>query len=260
VSFGPGPEGTSGRDTTGLGNAWGSRGGSLIRSIFNWVVPVTVVERWYDDITGSYLAITGNTAGFFGHRPSVEFFSNVCDWELHAVNIWYPIRATRTGAEPEQYQITCHMFTAFSGYDPIEFNPTILFGPQLITTELFNQGSVRAQGGTNPANNPLGTGWIVSNNTHRTGMFGSAALAPALNDAGARSYVTAAPIGERPIGWDKKMCNQITFKRPLRMRRNRRLTIQLIGINESFRGTPLTFLTVSALYTELPNPRGAFRT
>jgi len=259
VSFGLGPEATGGRDTTGLGDAWGTRGGSLVRSILNYVVPVTVVERWYGDNSGSLFAQTGNTNGAFEHRPSVEFFSARRDWEIHAANIWYPIRGTAQVGDPTEYQISTHIFTAFSGYDPIEFNATALFGPQLITTQTFNQGTVRGQGGTNPANNPLGTGWLVGNNTHRVGIFGGAPSVPHVSDAAARSYLSGGGP-ERPIGWDKRLANTITFPRPLRILRNRRITFQLIGATSSFRGTPLTFLTVSILYTELPNPRESYRT
>jgi len=259
VSLGIGSEGVSGRDTTGLGNSWGTRGGSLIRSIFNWVVPVTVIERWYDDDTGSLFGLSAGSNGTFEQRPSVEFFSDECDWELHAVNVTYPIRSTNTVGDPTDYQIICHIFTAFAPYDPIEFNVSGPFGPQLITTELFNQGTVRAMGGTSPSNNPFGTGFIIGNNTHRVGHFGGSVASPPLGDAGGRSYLSGGGP-ERPIAWDKKMMNQITFQRPLRVRRNRRLTFQLIGITSAFRGTPVTHISASILYSELPNIRRSFRT
>jgi len=220
------------------------------------VLPVTVVERWYDDHTGSLFGQTANTAGLDGQRPSVEFFSARRDWELHAVDAWYPIKATPFLANPTEYQITLHMFTAFSGYDPIAFNPTILFGPHLITNQLFNQGTVRGQGGTNPTNNPLGTGYILSNNTHRTGMFGSGTVSQ-VSDQGGRSYLSGGGT-ERPIAWAKHI--RFQFQRPLRILRNRRLTLQLIGANTTFFGTPTTFLTASILYSELPNPRESYLT
>lgn len=259
MSFGIGPEGVSGRDTTGISNSWGTRGGSLIRAILNFVVPVTVIERWYDDDTGSLFALSGTSGAAFEQRPSVEFFSDECDWEMHACNIFYPIRATATVGDPTEYQIICHIFTAFAPYDPIEFNLAGPFGPQLITTELFNQGTVRGEGGTSPSNAPFGTGWIVGNNQHRVGVFGGTAARPPISDSAGRSYVSGGGT-ERPIAWDKKMCNQITFPRPLRIRRNRRITFQLIGLTSAFRGTPVTFITVSILYTELPNIRRSFRT
>ncbi len=253
-----GAEGTSGRDTTGLSNAWGTRGSSLIRSILNYVVPVTVVERWYDDLTGSLFGQTANAPGANTQRPSVEFFSASRDWELHAVNAWYPIKAVEFGANPTEYQITLHLFTAFGGYNPIEFVPTALTGPQLILNQSFNQGTVRGQGGSNAVNAPFGAGWILANEVHRTRVHGTGTVSQ-LSDSWGRGYVSGGGV-EREIATDKKLQNHTWFQRPIRVLRNRRITFQLIGTNDVFVGTPITFLTVSILYSELPNPRESYRT
>lgn len=255
---GLGAEGTSGRDTTGLSNAWGTRGGSLIRSILNYVVPVTVVERWYGDIEGSLFGQSAGTDGLNTQRPAVEFFSASRDWELHAINAWYPIKAIEFGANPTEYQVTLHLFTAFAPYNPIESLPTALTGPQLILNQGFNQGTVRGQGGTNALNAPFGAGWILSNAVHRTRILGSATVSQ-LSDSFGRSY-TDSGNNNRAIAVDKKLQNHTWFHRPIRVLRNRRITIQLIGGNDAFVGTPVTFLTVSILYSELSNPRNSYRT
>jgi len=259
VSVGIGYEGSSGRDTAGLGNAWGTRGGSFLRSIFNAVIPVTVVERWYGKLDGSLFGLTGGTDGFLGFRPSVEFFSESRDWELHSINVSYPVMGTiGATAGPTEYRIITTLFTAFAGFNPIEFNPTILFGPQLITNDTFNQGTVRAQGGVAPVNNPLGFGYVLSDSTTRVGIFGST-LAPQKSDSWARSYTNSGG-DNRPIALDKKLMNTIYFHRPLRILRGRRITVQLQGADDTFSYVPDHTLQVSITYTELPNPRGSFTT
>jgi len=191
-------------------------------------------------------------------RPAVEFFSPTRDWELHAVNCYYPIKAVEFGANPTEYQVTLHMFTAAGAYNPIEFLPTALFGPALILNQSFNQGSVRGQGGSNAVNNPLGAGWILANEVHRTGVFGSGTVNQ-ISDSWGRSYVSGGGV-ERPIAVDKRLQNETYFHRPVRVLRNRRIGFQLTGTNDAFVGTPITSLTVSILYSELPNPRESYRT
>lgn len=255
-----GYESSSGRNTEGLGNAWGSRGGSLIRSIFNAVIPVTVVERWYGELDGSLFGLTAGFEGLLAHRPSVEFFSESRDWELHSINLNYPLMINNGGTGGSvQYRIVTTLFTAFAGYNPIEFNPTILFGPQLITNETFNQGTVRGQGGANPVNNPLGIGYLLCDDSMRIGMKGTAGNHDVRNDAMWREYIDSGGV-DRPIGFDKKLMNSIHFRRPLRIRRGRRITVQLQGLDDTFSYTPNMSLQCSILYTELPNPRGSFMT
>lgn len=260
MSVGTGYEGSSGRDTTGLGNAWGTSGGSFIRSIFNAVIPVTIVERWYGKLDGSLFAQTAGTAGFLGFRPAVEFFSEQRDWELHAINISYPIMADiGLTAGPSEYRVVTNLFTAFAGFNPIEFNPTVLFGPQLITNDTFNQGTVRGQGGVAPIDNPLGFGLVLADVTTRVGVRGTFGAVPQKSDSWGRAYVDLA-MNDRPIATDKKLQNQITFRRPMRILRGRRITVQLGGADNTFSYTPVHSLQVSILYTELANPRGSFST
>jgi len=258
---GIGYEGSSGRQTAGLGNAWGTRGGSFLRGIFNAVIPVTVVERWYGELDGSLFGLTAGFGGFLAHRPSIEFFSESRDWELHSINVWYPIMSNNGGTGGSvQYRITTSLFTAFAGYNPIEFNPTILFGPQLITNETFNQGTVRGQGGSNPVGNPLGFGYLLADESMRIGMKGGGgAFHQPRNDAMYREYIDSGGA-DRPIGYDRKMVNTITFRRPLRIRRGRRITVQLEGRDDTFSYTPNMSLECSITYTELPNPRGSYST
>jgi len=261
VSVGLGYEGSSGRDTAGLGNAWGTRGGSFLRSIFNAVIPVTVVERWFGELDGSVFGLTAGTPGALGFRPSVEFFSASRDWELHSINVSYPLMENvgATGGATE-YRIITTLFTAFAGFNPIEFDPTILFGPQLITNTTFNQGTVRGQGGVAPVNNPLGFGYVLADFSTRVGTKGTGGgVVPANQDSWGRSYVNLA-LADQPIAGDKKLMNTIYFHRPLRVKRNRRITVQLQGLDATFGYTPNHTLQVSITYNELPNPRGSFTT
>jgi len=260
VSADVGYESSSGRNTEGLGNAWGTRGGSLVRAIFNAVIPVTVVERWYGKLDGSLFAQTAGTEGALGFRPAVEFFSVSRDWEIHAINISYPVMsAVGMAGDSGDYRIITNLFTAFAGFNPIEFNPTVLFGPQLITNDTFNQGTVRGQGGVAPVDNPLGFGLVLADVTTRVGARGTFGAVPQKSDSYGRAYIDTA-MNDQPIASDKKLQNQITFRRPMRILRGRRITVQLNGADATFSYTPLHSLQVSILYTELPNPRESFST
>lgn len=258
---GPGvnPVPTAGRDTTGLGNAWGSHGGSLIRTILNAVIPVTIVERWYGEAEGSLFGITAGVGHLAGHRPSIEFFSDRVDWELHSLNIWYPQQAVKApGPSPTEFRVVTSLFTAPGNYNPIEVAPTAEFGPQLVTNTSFTQGAVRGQGGHNAFNSPNGLGYTLSDWTSVYGVLGSGTI-DNVSDQMEREYLNVLSE-RRMVGWQKHLENYIHFPRPIRMRRGRRLTIQLQMENFTTNGTPGFPLQVSALYSELPNPRGEYLT
>jgi len=252
-------EGAAGRDTTGLGNAWGTRGGSFIQRILNAVIPVTVVERWYGELEGSIFGLTSGTAGSFGLRPAVRFVSDFADWELHAINVAYPIMATvgATGG-PSEYRIATTMFSPVGGFDPTQFSPVGPFGPQLVTNANFDQGSVRGFAGVNPLNNPFGFGFLMADVVTRVGIFGSG-IVDNVSDSYGREYTSSG--GTRTtLSSDKKLQNHITFRRPLRVKRGRSIAIQLQAEDATLQYVPNHSLNVSILYTELPNPRGSFRT
>jgi len=254
-----GYEGSAGRDTTGLGNAWGTRGGSFIRSILNAVIPVTVVERWYGELEGSLFGLSAGTVGSFGLRPAVEFFSAFADWELHAINCNYPIMGTvgATGG-PTEYRVATTLFTPVGSFNPTQFSPVGPFGPQLVTNANFDQGTVRGFAGVNPLNNPFGLGWVLADVVTRVGTLGSG-IVDNVSDSYGREYVASG--GQRTaIATDKKLQNHTWFHRPLRIKRGRRITVQLQALDATLQYTPDHSLSVSILYTELPNPRGSFRT
>jgi len=251
---------SSGRDTGGLSNAWGGiGGGSFIRRIFNAVVPVTIVERWYGQLDGSLFGLTTGTGGFLGFRPSVEFFSDERDWELHAINVSWPVMANvGATAGPLRYRIVCHMFSASGGYNPIEFNQVGPFGPQLVTNANFDQGTVRSLAGVSPTNSPFGQGYTMADFTMRVGMRGTL-TEDQVSDAFTDEY-TDTTGQDRGLGFDKKMQNSITFRRPLRVMRGRRITVQLFGADDTFFYVPVHSLFASIIYTELPNPRQNYST
>ena len=254
-----GYEGTAGRDTAGLGNAWGTRGGSFIRSIFNAVIPVTVIERWYGELEGSLFGLSGGTLGNFGLRPAVTFVSEFADWELHAINCWYPVMATNgvTGG-PSDYRVATNLFTPIDAYDPTQFGPSGPFGPQLVTNANFDQGTVRGFGGTNPINSPNGFGFVLADVVTRIGAFGTT-IEDQISDSWGRGYISGGGV-ERQLATDKKLVNTVTFRRPMRIKRGRRITVQLTGDDATFQYDPVHTLNVSILYSELPNPRQSYRT
>jgi len=257
--LGVGYEASAGRDSTGLGNAWGTRGGSFIQRIFNAVIPVTIVERWYGDTDGSLFGLSAGTLGTFGLRPAVIFISTFVDWELHSINVWFPqMQGVAATGGPLEYRIATNLFTEASGFNAILINPVGPFGPQLVTNDNFNQGSVRGFGGVNPLNNPNGFGYILNELVTRVGAFGSGTV-DQISDSWGRAYTNTAMV-QAPIAVDKKMCNAITFRRPLRIKRGRRLAIQLTGEDATFQYNPIFSLNVSITYTELPNPRASYRT
>jgi len=257
---GVGYEASAGRDTGGLSNAWGGLGGgSFIRRIFNAVVPVTIVERWYGELDGSLFGLTTGTAGFVGFRPSVEFFSDSRDWEMHSINVSWPVMANvGATAGALRYRIVCHMFSASGGYNPIQFNQVGPFGPQLVTNANFDQGTVRSLAGVSPTNSPFGQGYTMADFTMRVGMRGTL-TEDQVSDAFSDEYIDGAMV-DREIGFDKKMQNTIFFQRPLRVKRGRRITVQLFGSDDTFFYNPAHSLFASIVYTELPNPRQNYRT
>lgn len=258
----PGPQGqfqgSAGRDSTGLGNAWGTHGGSFIRSIFNAVLPVSVVERWYGEVEGSLFGLTGAVGHLAGHRPALEFFSDRVDWELHSINVWYPAQAIPAPAAPLHYRVVTSLFTSPGNFDPIAVAPTAEFGPQLVTNTSFTQGAVRAQGGHNLINSPNGLGYTLCDQVARTAIDG-AVIIDNVSDQDGRSYA-AGGGAQHPIAWARHMENQIWFQRPLRIKRGRRLALQLQMTDSTTNSQPGFPLQASILYNELPNPRGSYST
>lgn len=150
------------------------------------------------------------------------------------------------------------MFTAPANFNPIAVNPTAEFGPQLVTNVSFTQGSVRGQGGHATANSPNGLGYVLSDFCSRTGVIG-ATIIDNVSDDMHRNYLNV--VGDvRNLAWQKHLENYITFERPLRIRRGRRLTIQLQMENFTTNSDPGWPLQITILYNELPNPRGSYLT
>ncbi len=252
--------GSGGRDTTGVANAWGAGGGNFIRRILNAVIPVTVVERIYGEIDGSLFGLTAGNTHLIAQRPAVEFVSEFRDWELHSINVWYPVQfdVGLTGGF-NNYRVTTNLFTAVAGYNPIEFLPVGPFGPQLVTNSNFDQGTVRGFGGNNPVNNPNGFGYVLADENTRVGIQGAVGTNFLASDSFGRSYVSSGG-GDRPIAVDKKLVNSVWFHRPLRIRRGRRITIQLQMADDTTSYNPGFPLQVAILYSELENPRESYRT
>lgn len=223
------------------------------------MLPVSVVERWYGEVEGSLFGLSAGVGALIAHRPSLQFFSDRVDWELHAINVWYPAQLVAAPGSPLEYRIVTSLFTAPPNFNPIAVAPTVEFGPQLVTNTTFTQGAVRGQGGHSLINSPNGLGFTLCDQVSRVGVRGSGTIHN-VSDVMGRSYVDSAS-NDQPIAWDKHLENQIWFHRPLRMKRGRRLTIQLQmeTLTTTF-VNPGWPLQASILYNELPNPRGSYLT
>lgn len=149
------------------------------------------------------------------------------------------------------------LFTGRDGFDPVEFNTTPPFGPNLVTNTEFSNGGIRMVGGTNPLNSPFGIGYLMWQGAIRVGELGARnneQLADHVND-----WVLDAVGAIQNFAMDKKMLN-VRFDPPIRMKRGRPLCVQLQGADLTFQYNPNPRLVVSAIVNELPNPIGLFQT
>lgn len=249
-----------GAETQGIGAAWGTPRGSLLRRIFNAVLPVAVVSEFRGESEGSVFGITaGSQYGSNGHRPAVEFFNTHFDWQIHEASLWFTV-PQEFGGYPavDDYQLCfAHMFTPLAAYNPIEFNTSGYWFPALVTNRAFSQGGLAAQFGTNPIGYPFGFGYFLHMGDHpqQTHASRNSANNVISNDSiGSPVH----PGGDKlDSSWDKKCVNR-KFDPPIRMRRHHVIDFQIAGNDRYFEGSPSIGMWVSLLYTELPNPRGEY--
>jgi len=251
---------TSGRETSSFGASWGIPGAGLLRSLFNTVVPVAIVQRWRDEKSGSLYGLSGGTLGAFGHRPAVEIFSTESDWELNYLTVGFPMMEDQgvTG-HSAWYDYAVNLFTGRAGYNPVEFNGVGPFGPNLITNAQFSAGSIRMQSGTNPINSPFGIGYLISQGALRVGTFSSILAGEQVADSFSTNWFNTAGANQQFIGVHKQMWH-VHFDPPIRMKRGRTLCVQCQSTDLPFQFNPLWRMFVSALVNELPNPIGQFQT
>jgi len=149
----------SARNFTGLFRRWGTRGN--VRSILNFVIPVTAIDRYRGDNEGSLWGLYAEGGGSTQNKhPAIVMGSpdrNV-DLEVLGFQCWYRWRATA----PAAGTILNHALTLMSPivpYTPITLlDPAGTWIPGLITNDAFTRSNSYAIGGVNTAL-PSYAGW-----------------------------------------------------------------------------------------------------
>lgn len=205
---------------------WGAL--SNLRSVLNYVQPVTLVDRFRDDDEGSLFAVYFETGSAVNEHPAILFGSNVetVDLEIVGLQAWYSWQAPPLGVFV--WNMLCHVFTPLAPYNPVaNVNPVGVGVPGLMTNERFTRGNSYAIGGHNPAlpAYPGWTGWVCARGARQTNI----------GDAGLWFAVGVDGIA-----------NILPNERPLRLYGTDGVSIQLVNPGG---GLPLA-LAVTILYRE----------
>lgn len=146
---------SSSRAFQGFLGRWGIAGANL-RSVWNTVFPVAIVDRYRGEEEGSLYALTAETPGalnehpaiFFGAISEVETRDNV---ELEIIGISAGFGASATPPDSIDPGLF-HVFTPIAPYNPVvNLNPVGVFIPGMFLNRAFTRGSGIAFAGTNPA-------------------------------------------------------------------------------------------------------------
>jgi hypothetical protein len=155
---------------------WGAK--ANLRSIFNFVVPVALVDRFRGDDEGSLFALTAETPGALSEHPAVFFgaisgVSTRDDVDLEILS--FTVGTIATNMPPNALQpASLHIFTPVSPYNPVlNLNPVGTFIPGMFTNKAFTRGSGIAFAGSNPAW-PAGAGSLGFMLTNRQASLGTA--------------------------------------------------------------------------------------
>jgi hypothetical protein len=258
--------GIAGGELVGLGDSVGIDRGPLLGRILDSIIPVSIASKFYGEKAGSQFGITAAAPLDNHDRPCVEFFSIETDWAINRVNAWWPRQRTTDNPQNEAwwwYDIGLHMFTPDQSYNPIENHPTGVFRPNLVTNTPGNVGSVLGEGGGNSNTYPRGVGYILHWGSERCGLQDdSPSGIGTSNDSHDVPYQHQGTGQMLQFGQDKKCQNMIfDFDPPIRILRHRTIDFALFGPDWTFdEFNPGFDLVVSLMYTELPNPRGAYKT
>jgi len=119
-----------------------------LRAVANWVLPVTVIDRFRGDDEGSLFGIEVFTPSAVSQFPACAFGSADLDFEVWAICFGFIVPPGFTsGADAP-----IHVFTPIAPYNPIvNLNPVGVFVPGLITNAAFSFGAVQGAGGSNIA-------------------------------------------------------------------------------------------------------------
>jgi len=239
-----------------LADRWGTPSGRNINSLLSGVIPVTVVERFRDDLQGSLYGITAETDGDFNEFSACLFTSLTRAWEIHSVNVSWP-RVSGVAPVQQTYLEGLHVFNPISPYNPVINNTAGFFRPGLINNREFNFGTVLGISGTNGFP-PIFLGATLCDNMVRvTPNFanetfrGDAQEYTYESATGLQKQMTGAALGIKLKGDDRKCQNVIKFDPPLRIQPNGTICFQLkhVVAGERF------FLQVSIIYTEIETIR-----
>jgi len=252
VSFPPVWNSTS-RNFLELANRWGTPRGANITALLSGVLPVTVVERFRDNLEGSLFGVTAETAGNPGEFSAVIFTSLTRDWQVHSVNVSWPILSGQATLA-SNYIEGLHVFNPIQPYNPVLNSPVGFFVPGLINNAEFTFGTVVGIAGTNPAP-PVLIGMTLcdqlvrttSNFTNQT-LRGDAGFYTYESVTGLQKQLTGSAEGIKLRGNDRRCQNSIHFiDPPLRVRQNGTICFQL---KHAIAAEPF-FMQVSMTYTEI---------
>lgn len=156
----------------GFFTRWGAV--AQLRSIWNTIVPVAVVDRWRGDDDGSVRGITAVCNGNVNEYPCVVFLAPtgqpgksdvIFEVDLVSFRRW-------VSQDPGNFIYDLHLFSPEAAYNPIQnLSPIGIYNPGFSTHPNANWGSVVGLGGTNPA---LGSyvGWTMQKRTSPTTAAG----------------------------------------------------------------------------------------
>lgn len=134
---------------------WGIKG--QLRSIWNTVVPVAVVDQWHADGVGSHRAISIQCNGNINEYPSCMFVTPTAQpgrsntvVEIDAIN-----SSVLSTVAMGNYHLSVHLMTPTLSYNPIQnLSPIGFYVPGLSTHPDRTWGNAVGLAGTNPAASP----------------------------------------------------------------------------------------------------------
>jgi hypothetical protein len=219
---------------------WGTLRGDNFRSVFNSVIPVSVVDRFRDDDEGSVFGIWVESAGsvVLGERPACIFFSidPAVEFHVHSANWSYDGDMNVAAGIQDQ---GVKMYTPIAPQNPVEISPVGLFVPGLITNENFTFGAVRGIVGRSLVSG-FPEGFRLNETTE--GLSNTT-----LNQI-PKSSAYAFDVAGMDFMADRRSQNTRYFDPPVRVRSNQTLAFQtLVGNTASVDDWDLS---VSILYTE----------
>jgi hypothetical protein len=142
---------------------WGAK--ANLRSIWNFIVPVAVVDRFRGDDEGSIYGISAETPGDASEHSSIFLGSwwgpgAVDNLTIEILAYSASINVTYNPGAIAEIAANFHIFTPYQPYNPTAtLDPPGYFTPGLFTNKAFTRGGVIAVGGYAPTLPPE-IGWM----------------------------------------------------------------------------------------------------